>query len=142
VKYLVDTNILSEARRLKGHPAIREALAAIEEKDLFLSVITIGEIANGIARMNSGQHRRELEIWLGQIGQHFFDRVLPIDEPIARLWGEITATSANAGQTLHTADGLIAATALHHGLRLLTRNKADFEQTGVLVSDPLDESHL
>jgi len=138
VKYLVDTNILSEARRPKGHAAIRETLSAIDENSLYLSVITIGEIAHGVARLDVGKRRRELEVWLGQIARHFSDRVLPIDEPIARLWGEITAASAKAGRTLHTADGLIAATALRHGLHLLTRSKADFEQTGVAVSDPLD----
>jgi predicted nucleic acid-binding protein len=138
VKYLVDTNVLSEARRPNGHPAVRRMLTAIAEDDLFLSVITIGEIAHGIARMAASPRRHELEAWLGQIDRHFSERVLPIDQPIARLWGEITAASAKAGRTLHAADGLIAATALHHGLRLLTRNKADFEKAGVLVVDPLD----
>lgn len=137
----MDTNILSEARRPQAHPAIREALAGIDENDLFVSVITIGEIAHGVAKLGPSNRRYELEAWLGQIRQHFSDRVLPVDEATARLWGEVTAASAKAGRTLHTADGLIAATALHHGLRLLTRNKADFEQTGVLVIDPLDKTH-
>lgn len=138
MKYLVDTNILSEARRPKGHPAVRTTLEAIDENDLFLSVITLGEIANGVARLSMSRRRRDLETWLGHVEQHFTDRILPVSVGVARLWGEITAASAKAGRTLHTADGLIAATALHHGLRLLSRNKNDFEHAGVVVINPLE----
>ena len=137
MRYLVDTNIVSEAGRANGHPAVRAALASIRDDDLFLSVITVGEIASGIAKLPTGKKRRELEEWFAVTEDQFADRLLPIDAAVARAWGEVTAAVAKAGRVLHAADGLIAATALHHGLRLLTRNGSDFEATGVIVVDPL-----
>ena len=141
MKVLLDTNVLSEARRPAGNPLVRERLAAMSEEDQFISAISIGEIAFGIARLKPGKRRRELEGWLGQAEQHFAEHILPIDRDIARLWGDLTARTASRGRTLHVADGLIAATALHHGLRLMTRNLADFQSTGVLLINPwLDTS--
>ena len=136
MKALIDTDVLSEARKPDGHEMVRKLVAAADPDDLFISVISIGEISHGIARLPAGARRRELEAWLGMTERHFADRILPIDRDIAQLWGEITAKVATAGRTLHAADGLIAATALRHGLRLLTRNVKDFEPTGVLLSNP------
>lgn len=136
MKTLIDTDVLSEARKPDGNAMVRQRLAAAEPDDLYLSVISIGEISHGIARLPSGPKRRELEAWLSVTERHFADRILPINRDIAQLWGEITARAANAGRTLHAADGLIAATALHHGLRIMTRNVKDFEATGVLLSNP------
>jgi predicted nucleic acid-binding protein len=115
---------------------VRERLATAQPDDLFLSVVTIGEITHGIARLPAGAKRRELEAWLAMTERHFSDRILPIDRDIAQLWGEMTAKASQAGRVLHVADGLIAATALHHGLRILTRNVKDYEATGVLVLNP------
>lgn len=136
MKVLLDTNVLSEGRRAAGHPGVRAYLAAMAEEDQFVSVISIGEIAFGAARLKPGKRRRELEAWLEQAERYFADHILPIDRNIAHLWGDLTAKTATRGRTLHAADGLIAATALHHGLRLVTRNVTDFEATGVLLVDP------
>jgi predicted nucleic acid-binding protein len=139
VRVLVDTNVLSEARRSGGHAGVKRSLAEIESDDLFMSVISIGEIAYGIARLAPGAKRRDLLAWLSMTQHHFADHILPIDGDIARLWGDIAAKAAKAGRTLHAADGLIAATALHHGLRLMTRNARDYEATGVPLHTPWDE---
>lgn len=136
MKTLIDTDVLSEARKPDGHAMVRERLATAQPDDLFLSVVTIGEITHGIARLPAGAKRRELEAWLAMTERHFSDRILPIDRDIAQLWGEMTAKASQAGRVLHVADGLIAATALHHGLRILTRNVKDYEATGVLVLNP------
>jgi toxin FitB len=136
MKTLIDTDVLSEARKPDGHAMVKQRLAATEPDDLFISVISIGEITHGIARLPAGAKRRELEAWLGITERHFSDRILPIDRDIAQLWGEITAKASSAGRTLHAADGLIAATALHHGLRIMTRNVKDYGVTGVLLSNP------
>jgi predicted nucleic acid-binding protein len=136
MKTLIDTDVLSEARKADGHPLVRQRLAAAAPDDLFISVISLGEIAYGVARLPAGAKRRELEAWLAMTERHFSDRVLPVDRDIAQLWGEITAKAAQGGRTLHAADGLIAATALRHGLRLMTRNVKDFETTGVMVVNP------
>jgi toxin FitB len=136
MRTLIDTDVLSEARKPDGHAMVKQRLAAAEPDDLFISVISIGEITHGIARLPAGTKRRELEAWLGVTERHFADRILPIDRDIAQLWGEITAKATSAGRTLHAADGLIAATALHHGLRIMTRNVKDYDVTGVLLSNP------
>ncbi|MFZ4573931.1 MAG: type II toxin-antitoxin system VapC family toxin [Phycisphaerales bacterium] len=139
MRTLIDTDVLSEARKPKGSARVKQRLALAEPDDLFISVISIGEITHGIARLPAGPRRRELEAWLGLTERHFTDRILPIDRDIAQLWGEITAKASAAGRTLHAADGLIAATALNHGLRIMTRNVKDYEPTGVLLSNPWEE---
>ncbi|MBX3388513.1 MAG: type II toxin-antitoxin system VapC family toxin [Phycisphaeraceae bacterium] len=136
MKTLIDTDVLSEARKPDGFALVKQQIAAANPDDLFLSVISIGEIAHGIAKLQAGNKRRELEEWFGLTERHFADRILPINRDIAQLWGEITAKAASAGRTLHAADGLIAATAIHHGLRLMTRNVKDFESTGVIAINP------
>ena len=139
MRFLLDTNVISEARRPNGNPNVRARLAATAPEDKFLSVITIGEIAAGTAKLDAGQRRRELQAWLQQAEQFFADRLLSVNRDIAHLWGDLTVRIAKLGRTLHMADGLIAATALHHGLRLMTRNTSDFELTGVLIVNPWDE---
>jgi predicted nucleic acid-binding protein len=136
VKLLLDTNVVSEARRTQCHPNVRAHLDAADDADLVISVVSIGEIAFGIARLELGKRRKKLEEWLAQTEIFFADRILPIDRDIARLWGNITAKAAEQGHTFHASDGLIAATALRHGLKLMTRNLADFAGTGVILVDP------
>lgn len=136
MKTLIDTCVLSEVRRPQANPAVVERLDALAESDLFLSVVTIGEIANGIGRLAQGKRRHALEEWLGQIEQLHAPRILPVDLETGRLWGEVTAKAAGQGRAIPVADGLIAATALRHGLHLMTRNSPDFQATGVLMIDP------
>lgn len=136
MKTLIDTDVLSEARKPDGNAMVKQRLADAGAGDLFMSAISIGEIVYGIARLPAGAKRRELEAWLSVTERHFADRVLPIDRDIAQLWGELTAKVSAAGRTLHAADGLIAATALHHGMRVMTRNTKDYEATGVLLTNP------
>ena len=108
----------------------------IPESDLFLSVVTVGELINGIMRLAPGKRRRELDAWLSQVEQLYSPRIFPIDIETARIWGEITARASKQGNTIPTADGLIAATALRHGAHLMTRNSPHFRATGVLLLDP------
>jgi toxin FitB len=136
VKYLLDTNVVSEARRPQCNPSVRARLAAAANDDLYISVISIGKIAYGVSRLVPGKRRREIEEWLAQTEHYFTDRLLTVDRDIARLWGEITAKSAELGHTLHAADGLIAATALRHGLSVMTRNTKDFDTVGVKLVNP------
>ena len=133
--------MLSEARRPGGSPLVRAHLAAIADEDQFVSVISVGEIAYGTARLKPGKRRRELEAWLDQAERYFADHILPVDRDIAHLWGDLAARAAKVGRTLHAADGLIAATAIHHGLRIMTRNISDFEPTGALLINPWLETN-
>jgi hypothetical protein len=133
---LIDTCVLSEVQRPHGNLLVRQQLEAVPEADLFLSVVTIGELVKGIARLARGRRRRALQEWLQQIEQLYGPRILPIDVETARLWGEVTARAARKGIVIPASDGLIAATALRHGLQVMTRNTSDFQATGVIVLDP------
>ncbi len=136
MKFLLDTNVVSETRRTQCHPAVRARLEATENSDLYISVITVGEVAFGIARLEQGKRREELAEWLAKTELFFADRVLPVDGEIARLWGNLAAQAADKGRALHAADGLIAATAMRHGLGIMTRNVADFAFTAVQIINP------
>ena len=136
MRVLLDTCVLSELRHPKGHPRVRQAVDALMEEELFVSVITIGEILKGISLLRGSPKRRALESWLQTLERDYGDRFLSIDLETSRLWGELTASAQKAGRVVHATDGLIAATALRHGLRVMTRNTADFEPAGVLLLNP------
>jgi predicted nucleic acid-binding protein len=140
VRLLVDTCVLSELHRPKADPRVRARLESIPESDLYLSVVTLGELTNGIMRLAAGKRRRELDAWLSQIEQLYSPRIFAIDIETARIWGEITARASKQGNTIPIADGLIAATALRHGLHLMTRNLPHFRTTGILLLDPWQDA--
>jgi predicted nucleic acid-binding protein len=131
--FLLDTDILSALRRRVRHPEAVAWLEAQRTVNLHLSVVTIGEIERGVAQ----QERRdpsfaeELARWLDLVLAWYGDRILMVDIPTARRWGRLSAALGHAG-----ADLLIAATALEHGLIVVTRNVRDFEPTGVEVLNP------
>lgn len=136
MKVLLDTCVLSELRNPKGHPGVRRAVAALHEEELFLSVISIGEILKGISLLAEGSRKRALASWFDTLERDYGDRILSLDREICRRWGELTARAQRAGRTVSATDGLIAATALHHGLQVMTRDTADFEPTGVSLFNP------
>jgi len=136
VRVLLDTCVLSEVRRPKGDPAVRRAVSELDDKNLFVSVLSIGEIAQGITLLPESAKRRALQGWLETIERFYGDRLLPVDLETSRIWGELTAAARKGGKTVPAGDGLIAATARRHGLHVMTRNTADFESTGVLVLNP------
>ncbi|HMD84744.1 MAG TPA: type II toxin-antitoxin system VapC family toxin [Terriglobia bacterium] len=136
MRVLLDTCVLSELRHPKGHPGVRHAVDALNEEELFASVISIGEILKGISLLRETPKRRALEAWLKTLQRDYSDRLLGIDLETCRLWGELTARAQKAGRVVHATDGLIAATALRHGLRVMTRNTSDFEPTGALLLNP------
>lgn len=136
MRVLLDTCVLSEVRRPKPHPEVLKALSEFASEDLFVSVLSIGEIAKGVARLRDSQNKRDLESWLRTLERHYADRLLGIDLETAHIWGESTAAAQAAGRIVPAADGLIAATARRHGLHVMTRKVADFEQTGVLLLNP------
>lgn len=134
MKYLLDTNVLSEVR--KG-PRCDGTVAAwwstISEADIFVSVLTIGEIRKGIekARRRDAQFAAALEAWLLRIVKNYRDRILTIDLDIVEEWGRM-----NVPDPLPVIDGLIAATAKVRGLTLVTRNVGDIARTGVAALNP------
>jgi predicted nucleic acid-binding protein len=139
VKVLLDTCVLSELRRPGANPRVLEAVDALDADRLFLSAITIGELTKGIALLDEGRRKRDLQSWLLDLEQHFADQILAVDAEVAQLWGVLTARAQQRGTQIPASDGLIAATALRHGLTVLTRNTAHFAASGAFVVDPWNE---
>jgi toxin FitB len=131
--YLLDTNIVSETRKVRADPRVTGFLQTANEDRLFLSVLTLGELRKGVAvrRRTDAATADLLAAWVDEIEQHFTDRVLPVDAEAARIWGELSA-----GRSLPVVDTLIAATAMTRGLTLVTRNTRDVRDTGVALLDP------
>jgi toxin FitB len=131
--YLLDTNIISETRKTRADSGVMAFLSAAEATGLFLSVLTLGELRKGVRakRRTDPVAADRLGAWVDTIETMFSDRVLPVDLAIASRWGELSA-----GRTFPVIDTLIAATALRHGLTLVTRNTRDVESTGVPLIDP------
>lgn len=139
MRTLVDTCVLSEVQRRQGNPLVRERFEALADEEVFLSVLTVGELRKGIDKLKASVKKRSLTAWFDQIVLAARDRILPIDTETAIIWGEVTAKAERKGKPIPAVDGLIAATALRHGLHLMTRNVADFEATGVLLINPWDD---
>ena len=140
MKVLLDTCVLSEIRHPNGHPAVSQAVREFSDSDVFISAISIGEIAKGVALLPDGARKSELLSWYSGLEQGFGDRILKIDAGIARIWGEVTALAQQRGKQISVTDGLIAATARAHGLHVMTRNVADFTPSGALLLNPWPES--
>ncbi|MDR1966894.1 MAG: type II toxin-antitoxin system VapC family toxin [Synergistaceae bacterium] len=123
MKYLLDTCVLSESRRTSINPGLRKWLSAIPNAALFISVLSIGEIRNGIERLTDSERKGQLVLWLEyELTSWFEDRILPLDFDTLNCWGELCAHY----RTLPAIDSLLAATAIHRRLTLVTRNVKDF----------------
>jgi predicted nucleic acid-binding protein len=134
VSYLVDTNVLSELTRPKPAPSVVAWFEEVGDEALHLSVLTLGELRRGVEKLPSGKRKEKLRYWLEhELPAWFGERLLPIDAAVADAWGRLQATSE---RTLPAIDSLLAATALHHHLRLVTRNTADFEVPALETINP------
>jgi predicted nucleic acid-binding protein len=133
MSFLLDTNVVSTARRSAGHAGVRAWLRSVPAADLFVSVLVVGELRRGVEqlRRRDPQQAAVLEAWLLRLVADYRDRVLPVTAAVAEEWGRL-----NAPDRLPVVDGLLAATARVHGLVLVTRNTADFARTGVRLLNP------
>ncbi len=131
--FLVDTDVLSALRRGERHPGAARWLAAQCSSDLYLSVVTVGEIERGIERQQTRDpaFAQALADWLDRVLAWYGGRILMVDLPSARRWGRLSAELGHEG-----ADLLIAATALERGLTVVTRNVRHFQPTGVSLLNP------
>jgi predicted nucleic acid-binding protein len=135
VKFLLDTNVLSEMHNPKGNPKVLAWIDAIPQEDLFISAITIGEIAKGIEKLPQGQKKNALSIWLNdQIPAAFKNRIVSLDFDCMLEWGKLRA---RAKRTFPIIDSLIAAAALSRRMTLVTRNTQNFAGlAGLLLLNP------
>jgi predicted nucleic acid-binding protein len=137
--YLVDTNIPSELTRQQPDTRVADFIRKAGKENLFLSVMTIGEICKGIDLLPVSQKRTALEGWLDiEVRAWFAGRILPITEAIAEHWGHLAAATKKQGITLAVVDGVIAATAMEHDLTLVTRNTKDYAGLSISILSPWD----
>jgi predicted nucleic acid-binding protein len=135
--FLLDTNLISEWVKPQPNPGAITWLAGIDEDRVFLSVVTLAELRSGVERLVAGARRARLEHWLVEgLPARFEHRIMPIDAPIADLWGRIIQRGLAAGRLIGATDGFIAATAARHSLTLVTHNTSDFDPLGLSLLDP------
>jgi toxin FitB len=134
VSYLIDTNVLSELVRPKPNKNVLAWFASTPDDALYISTITIGEIRKGIERLPAGARREKLRVWLEHdLRDWFGEHILPISVEVVGEWGRLLAQTR---RTVPSIDSLIAATARHHGLRLVSRNVKDFDYAMIDVINP------
>lgn len=136
MSFLLDTNVISEIRKSRPHPGLARWYETVKGTELFLSVLVLGEIQQGISRLRRRDRRQAAvyETWLERLHSRFADRILPVTRDVALEWGRL-----NAGHPLPVVDGLLAATAAVHGLTLVTRNVEDVAQSGVALLNPFED---
>lgn len=132
--YLLDTNVVSELRKPKPHGGVLAWLQGVDDSELFLSAVTLGEIQAGIelTREQNAAKAAEIEAWLELVASAY--NVLPMDGAVFRHWARLMHRQSD---TLYE-DAMIAATAKTHGLKVVTRNVADFQALGLQVFNPFE----
>jgi toxin FitB len=136
MKYLLDTNVISELIAREPEPQVVAWVDSLDPNFVYLSVITIGEISQGIAKLPPSKRQETLVEWLhNELLIQFRGHILDIDTAVMLTWGQLTA---KAKRTLPAIDSLLAAVALHHDCALVTRNEKDFADTGLVVINPWD----
>lgn len=138
MSYLLDTNVVSELQRTTPAVAVLDWSHSIEDSEVFLSTLVIGEIRKGIEALRGKEAERAeiYEQWLTGLKQDYGSRILPVTSEVAEAWGRL-----NAIRTLPVIDGLMAATAQVHGLTLVSRNEADFAGTSLSILNPFKFSN-
>ena len=137
-RYLLDTCVISEYIRKQPEMEVIRWLDRQPEENLFISVITIGEIRKGIVKIESSQPEKyqKLDEWLYKLIQRFEPRIITLDRKILLRWGNLSGKSERLGRKLPVIDSLIAATAINHQLTLVTRNESDFSSIDVPLYNP------
>lgn len=140
MSFLVDTVVVSELVRKAPSTAVLKWIGGQDETALHLSVLTIGELEKGVARLPNSARRARLLTWVRRdLVERFGGRLLAIDARTAARWGAISGESEKRGRPLPVIDSLIAATALVHGFTVATRNVSDFERCGAPCVNPWEE---
>jgi predicted nucleic acid-binding protein len=137
LSFLLDTSVISELVKPAPESNVIEWMKRTDEASLYLSVLTIGEIEKGIAKLPMSSRRERLETWVRQdLAERFRERLLVIDALVAAAWGRLAGEAEGSGKPLPVIDGLIAATGLAHDLTVATRNIEDFERCGTRCFNP------
>lgn len=137
MKYLLDTCVISELVSKRPNSKVVEFVDSLDDDDVYLSVITIGEITKGIEKLSRSRRKQELHTWLKEdLLARFTGKIIPIDTDVITEWGSLIAKLELAGISIPAIDSLIAATALTFAFKLVTRNVGDFEGSGAEIVNP------
>ena len=137
MKYLLDTCVVSELIKPKPDNNVVMWMKQQDEETLFLSVLTIGEIEKGIAKLADGAKKRHLSLWVeDDLKKRFEGRIISIDLKVASKWGKVQGLAESLGKALPSIDGLIAASALSYNCTVVSRNVDDMELSGVAILNP------
>lgn len=138
MKYLLDTCVISELTKPQPNDQVTAWLQETQANDLFLSVVTIGEIKKGIYKLPASHKKQALLLWLTRLLGDYQHRILPVDLAVMENWGAMIAHAEKNGQPVASMDGLIAAIAYSHHLTLVTRNERDFAACNITLFNPWD----
>lgn len=137
MKFLLDTCVISALRKPQENASLVEWISEVDESDLYLSAITIGELEKGVSRLPESKKKDAVSEWVRHaVTNRFGSRVLPIDAAVAACWGELIGAREKKGKTLPILDAFIAATAIVADCTVVTRNTKDFEECGVRLLNP------
>ncbi len=137
MKYLLDTNVISELVAKQPNQQVVQWVDDLDTESIYLSVITIGELRKGIVKLSTSSRKEMLNNWLtDDLLVRFAGRILSVDISVMLTWGELTGRRERHGRNLPALDSLTAALAIHHNCSLVTRNEAHFADTGVTVINP------
>jgi toxin FitB len=137
LKFLLDTLVISETLRPRPEKKVLAWLDSTEDDLLALSVLTIGELEKGVAKLYVGPRRTKLVRWIEDDLRSMFEgRILPVTHEVASVWGQLSGQAEAEGMKIPVIDALLGATALVHGLTVVTRNTSDIARTGAAVFNP------
>ena len=135
--FLLDTNVVSGLRKARPNSGLLDWIDAVDELSLYLSAVSVGELRIGVEMQTDAKKRSDLATWLSsELIPRFEGRILAFDLGVAERWGRIEGRARRGSGKLPVIDALIAATALHHDLTLVTNNEGDFSRTGVAIVNP------
>ncbi|PID75215.1 MAG: VapC toxin family PIN domain ribonuclease [Deltaproteobacteria bacterium] len=140
MRFLLDTCVISELSKKKPTPCVVKWISSVDENNLFISALTIGEIYKGIEKLPDSVQKSTLYLWLtDDLEERFHNRILSFDAATAAVWGTMQAQSELAGKPMPIIDGQIAATGSHHNLIVVTRNISDMKISGVSLYNPWEK---
>lgn len=137
MKFLLDTCVISALRKPRENASLVEWISEIDESDLYLSAVTIGELEEGVSRLPESNKKTAVSEWIRHaVTNRFGNRILPIDAAVASCWGELIGAREKKGKTLPILDAFIAATAIVSDCTVVTRNTKDFADCEVRLLNP------
>jgi toxin FitB len=137
MKYILDTNVISEAINKQPNPQVMNWLSAMDAQELYLSVVTVGEIKKGVEKLPESHRKQTIKDWFeNELLIKFNGRILALDLPVILVWGELVGSLEQKGLKLPALDSLIAATAKYYDYTLVTRNEKDFAGIDITIFNP------